>query len=79
MLTTRQHSECYIFKIGPDYTIAHYYTLTDAVCLSEWSGRPFADFDRGMRAAGWLAPDVNRYTLPHRGEFTEYTYNRRSG
>ncbi len=50
---SRCFKECYSFRIGPDYTAASYTSGNHHATLSEWVGRSFEDFDRGMQNRGF--------------------------
>ncbi len=47
------YKECYSFQQGPDYTVANYSKGSHYCTLSEWVGRSFEDFDRGMAGRGF--------------------------
>jgi len=59
-----------VFKVAPDYTIAHEYKGNNCICLDEWTGRTAEEFTTAMRRTADQTTTVNL----SRGPITEYTW-----
>ena len=61
-----------VFKVAPDYSIAHDLSGNDCICLSEWSGKTFEQF----RDAMGRKPDAVHSTRICGRKITEYIWNK---
>jgi len=48
-----------LFKVAPEYTVAHSYTQSDCITLDEWIGRSVEDFTKAMgRSADYVTSET---------------------